>query len=80
MPPSPINNVEKILLDNPLALPQIVLTTLHEGEGGGTTCYRRKGGGNKLLVSIIFARDCRLYFERMSGTVIQRKMNLYKED
>jgi hypothetical protein len=37
---------------------KIVLTTLHKGEGGQNHCYRRERA-NKLLVSTIFARDCR---------------------
>jgi hypothetical protein len=37
---------------------KIVLTTLHKGEGGKNHCYRRERA-NKLLVSTIFARDCR---------------------
>jgi hypothetical protein len=38
---------------------KIVLATLHKGEGGGKNhCYRRERA-NKLLVSTIFACDCR---------------------
>jgi hypothetical protein len=37
---------------------KIILTTLHKEEGGKNHCYRRERA-NKLLVSTIFARDCR---------------------